>query len=49
MAFRVNADRYSIQNEIIPLVIYQILKYLLKGTKESIDDLIQFLDDFNIT
>lgn len=49
MAFRVNADRYSIQNEIIPLIIYQILSYLKKGTKDSIEDLIQFLDDFNIT
>ena len=49
MAFRINADRYSIQNEIIPLIIYQILNYLKKGTKDSIEDLIQFLDDFNVT
>ena len=49
MAHRISADRIAIQNEIAPFILYSILGQLKKGSKESILDLLEYLDDLNIT
>jgi replication factor C subunit 1 len=49
MAHRVSADSTSVQNEIAPFLLWEILGHLKKGSKDSILDLIEYLDDLNIT
>ena len=49
MAHRISADRIAIQNEIAPFILYSILSQLKKGSKDSILDLLEYLDDLNIT
>jgi replication factor C subunit 1 len=36
MAHRVSAGRISIQNEMVPLLLGQILRYLKNGSKDSV-------------
>ena len=48
MAHRVSGDRIAIQNEIAPFILWEILSHLKKGSKDSILDLIEYLDDLNI-
>ena len=49
MAHRVSADRFAVQNEMVPYLLQEILYFLKKGTKEAVADLISYLDDLNIT
>ena len=45
MAHRVSADRFSVQNEMVPLLLETVLT-LLRGNR--VDELVQFLDDLNL-
>jgi replication factor C subunit 1 len=51
MAHRVYADRYAIQNEIVPYLLQEIVTMMKKGTKdpEYLNELILFLDDLRIS
>lgn len=49
MGQRISAGRIAIQNEMVPLILGQILKYLKNGSKESVLSLLNYLYDLNIT
>jgi replication factor C subunit 1 len=49
MAHRVSANRFAVQNEMVPYLLQEILFFLRKGSKEALLDLIEYLDDLNIT
>lgn len=51
MAHRVYADRFAVQNEIVPYLLQEIVTLMKLGVRNSdhLNDLILFLDDLHIT
>ena len=49
MAHRVSANRFAVQNEMVPYLLQEILYFLRKGSKDALLDLIAYLDDLNIS
>ena len=46
MGLSLNADRYAIQNEVVPFILARVLE-MLKADKTS--ELIQYMDDLKVT
>ena len=49
LAHRVQANKFSIQNEMVPLILQEILSYFKKGTTDSMLALIDYMDDMNLS
>lgn len=49
MAHRVSANRYAIQNEMVDYILAEILSLLRRGSSDAVEELLEFLDDLNIT
>ena len=49
LAHRVSADRYAVQNEMVPLILQVVLNHLKCGSKDAVQELIEYLDDLNIS
>ena len=49
LAHRVYANKFSIQNEMIPAILQEIMTYFKKSSTESMQTLIRYMDDMNLS